>query len=188
MKKASVLLSAMLCLSLFSCSTPTAHIIITPELLNTEHSAYTNKSSQFSIKDMRTTRHLVQILRQGEAADLISAQQPLTDIISNSLLNNVKQQGLMINKAASNKFQLFIDKALITVKQNLMSYQADNIINLRVKITNDQQTLTKDFTIKGNSQGPLTADPAVLARDFNQQLSTLLSRIVNNQEIQHFIL
>ncbi|MBL4899962.1 MAG: hypothetical protein JKX76_10040 [Colwellia sp.] len=136
---------------------------------------------------MRTATHVVQILREGEAATLLSAQERLEDIIKNSLRKHWQQQGLTIQASATNSINIDIEKALINVMQETMSYQVQTEIVLKVSINNSVQTLTSTFRNSGSSKGPFKADIAVLERNFNQRLANLLQQILANEKIKHFL-
>ena len=92
-----------------------------------------------------------------------------------------------INTQANNAIEIIIDNALVSVQQEMMKYQVNNQLIIRVKVNNGAQTLSNTFKVRGTSEGPLSADIAVLERDFNQQLAQLLAQVINNAEIQHFI-
>ena len=192
MKKINRIFTLLFCIPLLSaflisCSVLPTHVVVAPELLSLNNANYQNKQATFTVNDLRVAKHVIQILRKDEAAQLMTSQDTLTNIIEQSLLPHYKKQGLMINNAASNHIEVLIDKALINVDQTLMSYKVTNIIALRVKINNGEKTLTKNFNVKGSSNGPLKADIAVLERDFNQQLASLLTQILNHHELSSFM-
>ncbi|AWB58596.1 MULTISPECIES: YajG family lipoprotein [unclassified Colwellia] len=172
---------------LIACSTPIKQVIVSPELNIGSSNAYQQKQAQLGLRDLRTSPHIVQILRTGEAAILYSPQQPIIDTVEKSLSSALKANGLQIKAPAANQVEIIIDNALVSVQQSMMKYSASNQMNIRVVINNSKGTLTKTFKITGTSKGPLKADLAVLERDFNQQLAKLLTQIVQNEELQQFM-
>tara|TARA_B110000438_G_C15678220_1_gene591176 strand:- start:160 stop:732 length:573 start_codon:yes stop_codon:yes gene_type:complete len=172
---------------LLACSTAIKHVIVSPELSTGISDVYQQKQVQLRFTDLRRSNHIVQILRLDEPAQLYSSQQPIVDIVEQSLTSALKANGLQVTSLAANKIEVIIDNALINVQQELLKYSANNQMDFRVVINNASGTLTKSFKITGKSNGPLKADIAVLERDFNQQLAKLLTQIVRNQEIQEFI-
>ena len=180
-------MATLFTLALSSCANSPSHLIIAPELNMPAVMNYHDQQVQFHVTDLRTAKHIIQILHEGEAAELMTSQVVLTEIIQKTLVEEFSKQGLDINQSADNNIDVIIDKALINVKQDLMSYQAVSNISLRIKVKNTQQTLTKTFNSKSTSTGPLSADVAVLERDFNQQLSNALINILTNKEISQFI-
>ncbi len=172
---------------LSGCASAPSHLIISPEIISQGNKLSNNKQASLNIVDMRTANHIIQILREGEAATLISAQDRLEDTINKSLSKHWQQQGLSIENNAINSIVITIEKAQINVEQTLLKYQAESEIVLKVAVNNSLQTLTSTFTNRGNSNGPLKADIAVLERNFNQRLANLLTQILVNKKINQFL-
>ncbi|MFT5812392.1 MAG: putative lipoprotein [Psychroserpens sp.] len=172
---------------LLACSSPIKQVIISPELNIASSNAFQQKQVKLRFSDLRSSPHIVQILRTGESAQLYSPQQSLVDIVEKSLTSALKINGLVVQPLAANQVDVIIDNALVSVQQEILKYSASNQMSFRVVINNDKNTLTKAFKITGTSNGPLKADFAVLERDFNQQLAKLLTQIVQNEELQQFI-
>jgi uncharacterized lipoprotein len=176
---------------LTACANKPTHVVIAPDLSITNgtqsHNQYQNKQASVTITDMRSAQHVVQILRKDEAAEIYSSQQPLNSIIKQTLISEFKKQGLEVKDQASNAIEIIIENSLISVQQEMIKYQVNNELVIRVKVNNGKETLSNTFKVRGKSEGPLSADIAVLERDFNQQLSTLLSQIISNVEIKDFI-
>lgn len=182
-----LLLLSSTTLFLLACSSPVTHVIVSPELSNVKSNVYQDKQVQLRFTDLRSSNHIVQVLRLDEPAQLYSAQEPIVSIVEKSLTSALKANGLQVTPLAANQVEVIIDNALVNVQQELLKYSANNQMDFRVVINNGNGTLTKSFKITGKSNGPLKADIAVLERDFNQQLAKLLTQIVQNQEIQKFI-
>ncbi|MFT5757144.1 MAG: putative lipoprotein [Alteromonadaceae bacterium] len=187
MKKLTLYTILITTIALTSCASAPKHIVISPDVIVNVTKDYQGQSINLRLIDRRAATHIVQILKEKQAATLISSQQIITEIIDEALRPQLIKQGLTLTSQAENNFDVIIDTALISVQQDLLKYQASSVIVLIAKISNAEQTLTKTFTIKGSSNGPLSADNAVLARDFNQQLAKIISQLVNNNEIKEFI-
>jgi len=172
---------------LSSCTSAPNHLIIAPEIIVPSVIQHTNQQAVLDVVDMRTANHVVQILREGEASTIFSAQERLEKIIKNSLNKHWQQQGLSIQTSAVNSINVSIEKAIISVTQETMSYQVQSEIVLKVTVNNSEQTLTSTFKNTGNSKGPFKADIAVLERNFNQRLANLLQQILANEKINHFL-
>jgi uncharacterized lipoprotein len=174
-----------------ACANKPTHVVIAPDLSITNsassQSDYQNKQANITVTDMRSAQHIVQILRKDKAAEIYSSQQPLKNIIKQTLTAEFKKQGLAINAQASNTIDIIIENSLISVQQEMMDYQVNNELVILVKVNNGKQTLSNTFKVRGTSEGLLSADIAVLERDFNQQLSNLLTQIISNTEIKSFI-
>ncbi len=177
----------LLMLSVFSCTTTKPRIVIAPETIANPTLVYQQIPVVLNVADLRTSRHIIQILKDNKAAELINSTTALDDILKVKFTQLFKQQGLVINENAQTKLDIIVSKALITVKQGVVKYQTNSEIIIQVKVNTSADTLTKSFRIRGNSNGPFKADIAVLSRDFNQQLAQLIEQIVNDHELQTFI-
>lgn len=185
--KTRVLFSLLSLAILAACSTAPTHLIVAPEINPVTNNRYVEKQVQLSVVDMRTSNHIVQILKEGKAATILSSQQRLEEIIAGTLSKGWDKQGLVFNPLSTEKITVVIEKAIISVYQATMGYDTQSEIVLQVTITNKEQTLTNTFKIRSNSEGPLQADIAVLERDFNHQLSNLLTSILVSKDITEFL-
>lgn len=172
---------------LIGCSNTVQNVVVAPQVSMNKSAFYQNKNAKITTTDLRTSNHIIQILSEGKAADLISTKASLSSIIEQQMKTSLKNNGLMLDEFSTNTIEIIVNQAQVSVKQELMKYQAQNIVELTIRAENGQQVLTKSFKTSGSSNGPLRADIAVLERDFNQQLGKLLQQIVLDKEIQQFI-
>lgn len=183
----SKIITFILVLGLNGCANIPSHVIVAPDIMITPAITHNNKQAQLDVVDMRTANHVVQIMRKGEASTLVSAQERLEETIKNNLSKHWKKQGLVINGNAINTINISIEKAVISVSQETMEYKVQTEIVLKVTVKNGSQTLKSTFKNRGNSDGPLQADIAVLERNFNQRLANLLQQILANKKISDFL-
>jgi uncharacterized lipoprotein len=181
------IVSLIITFLLSGCASAPSHVIIAPEIITPSVIQPVAQQATLNVIDMRTANHVVQILREGEAATLFSAQERLENIIKNSLSEHWTKQGLSIQTSAVNSINIAIEKAVISVTQETLSYKVQTEIVLKVTINNGEQTLTSTFNNRGNSEGPFKADIAVLERNFNQRLANLLQQILVNEKINNFL-
>lgn len=181
-----LIVSALL-VTLAACSTTPTHLIITPELYLTASNQLFNKQASLTVVDMRTSTHIVQILQEDEAATILSAEKRLEETIQGILTKQWQQQGMLISTSAKNKLTVTIEKAIISVEQESVSYTTQSEIIIKVTIDNTKQTLTTSFKNRAHSEGALKADIAVLEREFNHHLSTLLKQIITSKDIRNFL-
>ncbi|MBU2925171.1 YajG family lipoprotein [Colwellia sp. 4_MG-2023] len=180
--------ACLLLLGLYGCANVPSHIIIAPEIMNVSNTVQSNKKAQLDVVDMRTSNHIVQIMREGKAAILVSAQERLENTIQDTLTEHWKKQHLTLNNNAINNINISIDKAIINVEQATFEYKVQTEIILKVIVNNGSETLTSTFKNRGNSDGPFKADIAVLERNFNERLAKLLQQIIANQKINDFLI
>ena len=179
------LISSLLVL-LSACASSSRQVVLAPQISHAPQTIYSGQNIYINVKDLRTNNHLVQVLRKDKAAELYSPAQALNDVLQQQLTGYLTRQGLNA-QSGNTTMTVAIEKALVSVQQSLMKYQAHSEIRLSVNITKGDKTLTNVITSKGNSNGPLTADLAVLERDLNQQLGKVISDLANNAELIAFI-
>ena len=146
-----------------------------------------HKIISLTVSDLRIKKHLVDVLHADKATRLIPTERLLASVIKESLTIPLTKQGVVIAQKSSNELTLSINKANISVQQSLTTYSADTVIELQVIINNQIKTLTKTFQTNAISNGLLSVDIAVLERDFNQELSTLLKQIIIDKDIHSFL-
>jgi len=182
----SIFTSALLA-SLVACSTAPTHLILSPQVNLPASNQFANKEASINVVDMRTSPHIVQILEKDEAATILSSKVRIEDIISGILSKEWQQQGLTISADANNKITATIEKAIISVDQESVTYTTQSEIIIKVTIENEKQTLTSQFKTRAHSEGALNADIAALEREFNQHLTTLLKQMLVSKDIQKFL-
>jgi len=185
--KLILLITALFTLLLSGCASAPQSVVIAPQIMAKTTQIYQGKIAQLHINDMRVSPHIVQIFSEDKAADLISSQARLSDIITPIVKQQFINNGLGIDQQANTTIEVIIEQAQINVQQELMKYQAKNVIELKIKISKASKTLTKSFKVTGKSNGPLRADIAVLERDFNQQLSKAIVKLVTDIEVVQMV-
>lgn len=182
-----LLIASALLFTVAACSTAPTHLIVAPEVSIPASNQFANKQANITVVDMRTSTHVVQILKKDDAAIILSAEQRLEDIIQGVLTKQWQQQGLVITETANNNITVTIEKAVISVTQESVSYTTQSEIIIKVSIDNNKQTLTSSFKNRAHSEGALKADIAVLEREFNQHLATLLKQMITSKDIKNFL-
>lgn len=188
MNKKLILASAFTAL-LAGCGSTPSNIIVSPDMIGTNLKSFNhiNKSLQLTVSDLRNNAHLVQIMKKGEAAELINGQQNLANLLQSELTSQLAKQGLNINGFANNVLDISIDKALVTVHQDLMDYKSTSEVVLSAKLNNGDNTLTKTYKATGTGTGALNADIAVLGRDFNQLLAKAMVQLLSDPQWHEMI-
>jgi len=186
-KSLKALLASILLVTMTACSTAPSHLIVAPQVYLPTSNQLADKQGNVTVVDMRTSTHIVQILEKDEAAIILSAEQRLESIIQGILVEQWQQQGLEISNTAKNNIIVTIEKAVISVAQESVSYSTQSEIIIKVTVDNTKQTLTNRFKTRAHSEGALNADIAVLEREFNQHLSTLLRQLLTSKDIRNFL-
>ncbi|GLX84537.1 hypothetical protein tloyanaT_07890 [Thalassotalea loyana] len=183
----SIKLCLPLLLVLAGCGSTPNQVVIAPDFIQTSNLPLNVGQISLNVNDMRTSKHLVQIVKEGQAANLFNSQLPVSDVIEKSLTEALKKRSVSINPNASTKVDITIKDALINVDQHTLKYQAKSDLLLSVAVQTPVGQLTKSYHHKGSSEGPLKADIAVLGRDFNQALTKVLNQMLNDAELTNYI-
>ncbi|REL25677.1 hypothetical protein DXX93_03305 [Thalassotalea euphylliae] len=190
-KMTCALVSASLMTLLAACSTKPSQVIVAPQISQSATPIYSGKQISLNVIDLRTSNHLIQILRKGKPAELFSPAQSLPDALNASLNQYLTAQGLATQEPntqdGATAMTVSIEKALVSVQQSLVKYQASSEIRLLINITKGDKTYSQVLTSKGKSNGPISADVAVLERDLNQQLGKVISDLANHPELIAFM-
>ncbi|OKY26919.1 YajG family lipoprotein [Thalassotalea sp. PP2-459] len=170
-----------------ACSTTPNAFIVTPQLHLQTNTHYSGQHASVAVEDMRTAHHVLEIIKDDSAAHIVTSRTPLQTDIATAFSAGLKKSGLDVSPTSENQLRLVINQAKITVEQSLSKYASRSVIRLTAQFSGGEKTLTKTFNSTTTSNGILKADMAVLERDFNQQLSSLLTQVVQDPELQQFV-
>jgi uncharacterized lipoprotein len=186
------ILFSFIVIALTACSSTTKQMVISPQISDIKSNIYALKTAHIKVNDLRPNSHVVAIHREGKAIELVSAHDHIDTIISRLFKQSYNDNGLTIKDnsmfdSSINNIELIINTAEVHVYQELMKYKTTSQLTLTAKVITGEKTLIKTFKNKGKSDGVLSADLAVLERNFNQQISDTITLIVNDNEIQQFL-
>jgi len=179
--------SMLLIILLTGCADSSKTMVISPQLNPIKTNNFTGKVVQLDVTDLRNSIHIITVFKEDQAAQLISSSSNIEQVVLSSLKESLKSSGLTLDAKGQTKVTFIINTAQIRVQQSMLNYQAKSKITLTAKIQSSEKTLTKTYNSTTNSEGALSADIAVLERDFNQQLSAVLLQIIDDKEIHQFI-
>lgn len=181
------ILLIILVILISACAKPPTSIVLSPTLLPQGQAAVANAIIDLQVIDNRNYHHVLQLRKDGEKQNLVSSTQQPSELVNESLATSLKQQGYQLSPTAKTTMTVEIEQMLISLDQQRLKYNTDNNIVLTVKVTTDNKNLTKKFSTKGQSHGPLTADIAVLERIFNQQLGQLISQLTSDPQVRQYL-
>jgi uncharacterized lipoprotein len=164
-----------------------SHLIVEPNVMVSPSNQLAYKEAQLSVIDMRTSPHIIQILEKNKAALILSSLERIEDISQNVFIKQWQQQGLTFTPLAQNKMTITIEKAIVSVDQQSVSYSAQTEIVITATVDNGKQVLTNTFKNRGYKEGNLNANIQVLEQDFNQQLGSVLKEILTSKDINTFL-
>jgi uncharacterized lipoprotein len=170
-----------------ACAKPPTAIVLSPTLIPQDQLAIANGKIDLQVTDNRNYRHVLQLNNGGEKQNLISTSQQPNLLVNETFAQQLKQQGYQLSPTAKTRMTVEIEQMLITLNQHTLKYNTNNNIVLTVIVSADDKKMTKKFSTKGQSHGPLTADIAVLERIFNQQLGDLISKVTNDPLVRQYL-
>jgi uncharacterized lipoprotein len=182
-----LLIMAFFTTILSACASDPKQMVLSVQVPIYNSIAYTGKSADVKISDLRNKAYIIAIHRSGKASELIPVNKSLVEVIGGSYKKSLINSGLKVSKKSNNSIHLTIDTAKIDVNQGMVSYETVDQLTLTVKVISEKGVFTKTFNNKGKSDGGLSADLAVLERNFNQNMTKLLLQMVNDSEIQEFL-
>lgn len=186
-KNIYLILMALSIVTLLGCTTLPKQLIISLEPLQLSPFSYHNKTAQLTVKDMRNHNYLVRISDVDEPEKRLSSQTSLVSLINQELSQALQQQSLTLNTTSSNKITVIIEQAVVNVEQESFKHKTNSAFLIKLIVNNGQQTLNKSFPLTTESSAPLSVDIAVIERDFRQNISTLLSQLINDSKLHTFI-
>lgn len=184
MKRLIPLLSLFL---LAGCAGTPQEIILSPTLPPQQYEQGELSDVTLNTTDNRRQRHLLQIRQKGEQHQLLSASRSPSKLLDETITQGFIQQGYRVTPNANIVMTIDIEQLLINLNQNMVNYQAQNDITLKVTVNKPGKTLTKRFSSKGESHGPLKADVTVLERLFNEQLGQLVNQLLNDRQLKDYL-
>lgn len=168
------------------CNSTPSQVIVAPQINQSANTLYQGIPASFTVKDLRSSNHIIQILQADKAAKLLSPNRVFSDAVAETLRPYLNAQGLNLS-GGNIQIEVEIERAMVSVQQTMMKYDANSDIQVRVKVSKGDSVFTNVFNARGNSNGPLSADVAVLERDFNQLLGKLIADIANHPDMINFI-
>ncbi|QOL26993.1 hypothetical protein LP316_06800 [Thalassotalea sp. LPB0316] len=176
-----------LVITLAGCGSTPTQVVVAPDFIQTNELPLNISQISLAVKDLRASKHLVQILKEGQAANLFNSQQPISEIIENTLADALKSRNISIDNTAQPAITVSVEKALVNVEQQTLKYKSNSDLLVNVDVQTALGKMTKSYHHKGTSEGALKADIAVLGRDFNQALTKVLNQILTDQELFNYI-
>lgn len=135
--------------------------------------------AQISVTDQRPHAYLYRITHAEDKAEFAPPQQPLTEVISNSLTN------LTSSQAGELSWQISIDEALIDGQLGAFNYELQHTIVLRVEAQRGNRTYSNSYRGRLQSKGVGRPDEAVVEREFSQLLRSVLADISNDPKLRN---
>ncbi|WP_170940644.1 YajG family lipoprotein [Pseudoalteromonas sp. NBT06-2] len=171
-------------LSISACQSLPERIIIAPNYTAVTQLKLAN-NIDLLVRDNRETPTALRILQKGDVTKVSS--NDLEYSLNIALSKAFKNGDININSSSQNKMILLIHQLEVIVKQQTLKYRSEGIIELEVKLNKGKRSFNKYYNGSQNSEGPLIFDKAKVEGRLNTLLEQMISRIVNDAELQEFL-
>ena len=145
---------------------------------------YMGQNYKVVVQDIRNEKHLLKVIDSDGDAVRHAPGSPIIENLTKSMKQSFQAQGVTVNDYAGAKVILDIVQLETVVEQTALDYEASLSVEFKVTIqyTNNQSF---DKTFSGNStrSGILKYDIALLERDLNALVETVLADIYNDEFI-----
>ena len=181
MKKIALLFCV---LAVSACQSLPERIIIAPNYTAAAQLSIAN-NIDLSVQDNRETPTTLRILKKDDVTKV--ASNDLEHSLNSALSKALENSGVNINASSQNQMALHIHQLEVIVKQQTLKYRSEGIIELEVKLNKGKRSFNKYYNGSQNSEGPLIFDKAKVEGQLNTLLEQMISRIVNDVELQEFL-
>lgn len=171
-------------LAVSACQSLPERIIIAPNYTAAAQLSIAN-NIDLSVQDNRETHTTLRILKKDDVTKV--ASNDLEHSLNSALSKALKTNGVNINASSQNQMTLHIHQLEVIVKQQTLKYRSEGIIELEVKLNKGKRSFNKYYNGSQNSEGPLIFDKAKVEGQLNTLLEQMISRIVNDVELQEFL-
>lgn len=170
---------------LVACTTTPVSMQLQPEISSAQaaDSLISRVGWEINSQDLRIEQYLIEITNGKNAASLINESQSSRLIIEKALQQQWHKRGLIFKTQSINKIDVQLIKLLAKVEQNTLSHNIDSQIVIRVKLTTANRIISKTFTSNLSKEGVFSADLEEVSKELNNQLSQLLTEIIQDQEL-----
>ncbi|WP_297480709.1 YajG family lipoprotein [uncultured Photobacterium sp.] len=185
-KKYVVLVSALV---LSACAaTPPAPVALMPTAVFTSQPWAKNKTLNLTCVDQAPNSYIA-VIDNGstENVQVIQPQQPLSLTLRQALAQQLTGQGFSITNNAASTMAVKVEKALITVKQGLMTYNMRSELQLQLMVNTPDGQFTKRYSGRSSREDALTASNKDIATSMNKLMNSVLNEIANDSELNKYL-
>ncbi|SFC35500.1 YajG family lipoprotein [Pseudoalteromonas denitrificans] len=171
-------------LVLTACQTVPEKIIISPNYTDPAKLKLAQNIA-LSVKDVRETPTALRILNDKKVTEVSS--NDLAQSLNFALSNALEKGDVSINVSSKNKMSLHIHQLEVIVEQQTLKYRSEGIIELEIRLSKGNRNFNKYYNGSQTNEGPLIFDKAKVEGQLNSLLEQMISRIVNDAELQTFL-
>ncbi|WP_105167561.1 YajG family lipoprotein [Pseudoalteromonas sp. T1lg23B] len=178
------LLFAISLLFLASCASSPKTVILNPSYSS---GAISNIQApvQVTVADNRISNFTIRVVDQEPALYLPDANIPT--IVEETFKQALQVNGATVSAIANNKLVLHITEFSSLITESLSKHHSVANARFSVEVVQGNRRFEKSYSAKSELNGPLRHDQAKIESQLNDLTEMLITRIVSDQELIHFL-
>ncbi|OHU89109.1 MULTISPECIES: YajG family lipoprotein [Pseudoalteromonas] len=178
------LIFAILLIFLAGCASSPKTVILNPSYSS---GALVNIQApvQLSVSDNRIGNFTIRVLNQEPALYLPDANVPT--VVGNAFKQALQVNGATVSTLANNQLVLHINEFSSLITESLSKHHSIAKAQFKVTVTKGNRSFEKSYSAKSELNGPLRHDQAKIESQLNDLTEMLITRIVSDQELIHFL-
>lgn len=176
---------------LFGCATKTPKIVFHPDLqlVGQQLSALPQALSiAVNIEDRRGISHIATVSGESENKQLIYATTPPVETISSQFTALLTALNIKASAKASKQLHLYIDMIDVRIRQSHVAHDASVQVQFTLAIKTSRNTFKKPFYGNMRIEGLLGYDIAVIEKELNLLVESLIHKMLSDQEVKTYLL
>lgn len=188
MNKPLILASALL---LSACATsssslPPLALTATPTVI-TQPWAH-NKTITLTSENKAPYHYIAAIDSGTENVQIIQPAQPIVKTLRHALAKQLTSQGFTLRSDTSSTMNLIVEKALVTVKQDLIKFTMNSELQLELTVNTPKGQFIKRYSGHSTRKDALTASQHNIAMSMDKLMDSVLNEIANDRELNHYLM
>lgn len=176
---------------LFGCATKTPKIVFHPDLqlVGQQLSALPQVPSiAVNIEDRRGISHIATVSGESKNKQLIYATKPPVETISSQFTELLTALNIKASAKASKQLHLYIDMIDVRIRQSHVAHDASVQVQFTLAIKTSRNTFKKPFYGNMRIEGLLGYDIAVIEKELNLLVESLIHKMLSDQEVKTYLL
>ena len=168
---------------LMSCASQPKKVILSPQFSSSPVSTF-DVSLSIRVKDLRTSKFTLRVLKQEPAVYLPDSDLPLS--IQSQLEQAFTLNGAHVQSNTDNQLILEIELFKADITESIANHTSQAIAKWHVKASKAGKTFSKTYQTRSELTGPLTHEQAKIETQLNELTEIMINRIVADQILLSF--
>jgi len=148
---------------------------------------YTDLSAFIQGRDARNNEEVILYHLKDQPPVKVDNMSPPHILVTERLAGGLREQGLMFENSAETRIFLEINELLVTVTKPKFLYSAEARTMITLKVVKDSTSLAKKYDRQATQEYPQRPAISKLENLLNDQLSEIISQILEDEDIRKAI-